>query len=423
MSESSRTVLISGAGIAGPVVASWLGKKGIRATLVERAQSIRTNGQTIDIKGIARDIVKKMGLEPAIRAACTEEAGLYFVDEQDKVLGTFGVDGPGLTSDIEILRYKLADIFYEDSKDSTEYIFGDFITNITQSEEKVTIDLNSGKTRSFDVVVLCDGQSSRTRSMVFPRGEEEGVRYVSLGVKTAFYSIPGKMLKDDWSRAYWTTKGRNVLMRPDYRSDEVRTRVFLNTMSKEADELFEGYTKLDMTSQKRLWTGWYDRAGWNTPQLLKGLEETDDFYMTDIAQVRSSKWHKGRVVMVGDTAYCPSGLTGMGTSAAITGAFVLAQELARRPSWTELSDVTSAFEDYDRKCRPYIENAQSVSKTLVSLLYPESVFGVRVLRYVVGAVSFIVNSAVFKGISSIVGRLTGSKDRKPDEKIDLSEYF
>ena len=77
MSDSSRTVLISGAGIAGPVVASWLGKKGIRATLVERAQSIRTNGQTIDIKGIAKDIVKQMGLEPAILAATTQEEGLF----------------------------------------------------------------------------------------------------------------------------------------------------------------------------------------------------------------------------------------------------------------------------------------------------------------------------------------------------------
>lgn len=42
-------------------------------------------------------------------------------------------------------------------------------------------------------------------------------------------------------------------------------------------------------------------------------------------------WHKGRVALVGDSAYCPSFLSGQGTSVALIGAFVLASELVANP--------------------------------------------------------------------------------------------
>jgi 2-polyprenyl-6-methoxyphenol hydroxylase-like FAD-dependent oxidoreductase len=128
----TRRVLISGAGIAGPVVAYWLGRAGIRSTLVERAPSLRTRGQTLDIHGVARDVIVKMGLDSAIRNAGTHEAGTHFVDHSDRVCASFPV-GKGMTNEIEVIRHRLATIFYEASKDSTEYIFGDSIKSIEES--------------------------------------------------------------------------------------------------------------------------------------------------------------------------------------------------------------------------------------------------------------------------------------------------
>ena len=59
---------------------------------------------------------------------------------------------------------------------------------------------------------------------------------------------------------------------------------------------------------------------------------------------------KGRIVLVGDAAYCPSPLTGQGTSLALVGAYVLAEEIAR-----STGDLAAAAESHERRLRPFVE--------------------------------------------------------------------
>ncbi|XXT85321.1 hypothetical protein WMF27_44995 [Sorangium sp. So ce281] len=56
-----RTVLISGASIAGPALAFWLARHGFRPVVVERADALRLGGQNIDVQGAAREVVRRMG--------------------------------------------------------------------------------------------------------------------------------------------------------------------------------------------------------------------------------------------------------------------------------------------------------------------------------------------------------------------------
>ena len=60
-------ILISGAGIAGPTLAYWLHRHGLRPTLVEKAPKLRTGGYIIDFWGAGFDIADKMGLIPDIK--------------------------------------------------------------------------------------------------------------------------------------------------------------------------------------------------------------------------------------------------------------------------------------------------------------------------------------------------------------------
>jgi 2-polyprenyl-6-methoxyphenol hydroxylase-like FAD-dependent oxidoreductase len=62
------TVLISGAGIAGPAPAFWLNKNGYRATIVDLADGIRPGGQTVDLRGAGGDVVERTGLLPEMQA-------------------------------------------------------------------------------------------------------------------------------------------------------------------------------------------------------------------------------------------------------------------------------------------------------------------------------------------------------------------
>jgi 2-polyprenyl-6-methoxyphenol hydroxylase-like FAD-dependent oxidoreductase len=58
----SKTVLISGIGIAGPTLAFWLKSAGFEVTLIERAPALRTSGYVIDFWGLGYDIAERMGL-------------------------------------------------------------------------------------------------------------------------------------------------------------------------------------------------------------------------------------------------------------------------------------------------------------------------------------------------------------------------
>src|SRR3954452_24105909 len=90
--ELMLDVLISGAGIAGPALAYWLHRYGFRPTVVEVAPTPRPGGQTVDIRGVAREVVDRMGLMPAIKARLMHERGLEYVTASGRRAAAMPVD-------------------------------------------------------------------------------------------------------------------------------------------------------------------------------------------------------------------------------------------------------------------------------------------------------------------------------------------
>src|SRR3954462_15841497 len=108
-------VLVSGVSIAGPALAHWLHRRGAEVSVVEQAPGLRPGGQAVDARGVAKEVIRRMGLDAAVRAACTETAGAYTVDAEGNVLETFRTDendGDGYISEIEILRGDLSQVLY-----------------------------------------------------------------------------------------------------------------------------------------------------------------------------------------------------------------------------------------------------------------------------------------------------------------------
>jgi 2-polyprenyl-6-methoxyphenol hydroxylase-like FAD-dependent oxidoreductase len=71
----------------------------------------------------------------------------------------------------------------------------------------------------------------------------------------------------------------------------------------------------------------YEGIGWEVPRLLEMMPTASDWHFDTAAQIDMSRWSQGRVVLVGDAAYCASPMSGQGTSIALIGAYVLAGEL------------------------------------------------------------------------------------------------
>ena len=95
MVKVETRVLVAGASIAGPALAHWLRRRGAGVTVVERAPGLRPGGQAVDARGVTRAVIRRMGLDAAVRAARTETAGAYTVDADGTVLETYRADDDG----------------------------------------------------------------------------------------------------------------------------------------------------------------------------------------------------------------------------------------------------------------------------------------------------------------------------------------
>jgi 2-polyprenyl-6-methoxyphenol hydroxylase-like FAD-dependent oxidoreductase len=387
--------LISGASIAGPALAFWLARYGFRPVIVERADALRLGGQNIDVQGAARKVVRRMGIEGDIRAATTGEQGLRFVDDHDVTRAEFPAgtsDTDGFTKELEVLRGDLARILYDRTRDTTEYVFGNQITALRDNGDRVTVSFAHGAARDFDLVVAADGIRSGTRTLIV--GDEPKIR--SLGLYACYFTIPRGESDGAWARWYHAPGSRSILLRPD---NVGTTRASLWFLSPP-----RGYERLSVTEQKALIAQIYADAGWESPRVLAGLADSDDVYVDAVSQVMAPRWSHGRAALVGDAAYCPAPVSGMGASLSLVGAYVLAGELSRH------SNHRDAFAAYERLMRPYVALAQKLPPGVPWIAHPKSRLGVSLLHMVLRLAS-----------SPLLRRFEGPFGSSAD-KIDLPDY-
>ncbi|NKY85091.1 FAD-dependent monooxygenase [Nocardia veterana] len=346
---SDVSVLVAGASIAGPALAHWLRRRGAEVTVVERAPELRPGGQAVDARGVTKEVIRRMGLEPAVRAACTETAGACIVDAHGNVLETFRADadgGDGYISEIEILRGDLARVLYDDTRDQVEYRFGDRIAELAQDADGVDVTFAAGDRRRFDLVIGADGLHSALRALVFGP-HEQFIHH--LGHVLAFYSVPNAFGLDRWLVEY-QEPGRSALLRPI--RDATRAMAMFSFASADFDVDYR-----DVPAQKRLLRERTAGLGWLTRDILGYLDESPDFYLDQVAQVRMDHWWRGRVGLVGDAAYSSSPLSGQGTGLALVGAYLLAGELAAT-GW----NPEAGFARYEARMRSFVEANQEIGR-------------------------------------------------------------
>lgn len=380
-----RRVLVTGASVAGNTAAWWLGRQGCDVTVVERAPDFRDGGQNVDVRGLGREVLRRMGLEKAALDHGTGELGTAWVGEGGRIAARFMLDGKGdgPTAEMEILRGDLARLLYEAAKDRATFRFGDSVTAIEQDDKSATVTFNGGRTESFDAVVVAEGVGSSTRDLVFP-GENEP-RMMDMTI--AYCTIPRTATDDRLWRWYNATGGRSVTLRPDMHGT---ARAMLIVQGPRG-----GQQDWAVGRQKAYLRETFSDVGWEAQRVLAGLEDAGDFYFEVLRQVRMPAWSRGRVALVGDAAWCATPLAGMGTTLAVVGAYALAGELARA------DDVRAGFAAYERYMRPMVKEAQSIPKIVPRLMNPRSRLGIRVLH---GTVKVASSSGVRAIAAKIASR-------------------
>lgn len=350
--KEMTSVLVSGAGIAGPALAFELSNRGFAVTVVERAPALREGGSAVDFRGKQTAVLERMGILDDVRALQTAMGEQVVIDEDGQQVAA--MPAAFFSGDVEIERGDLTRILYDKSKDKAEYVFGDWITALHDDGDGVDVTFAGGSSRRFDLVVGADGTHSGVRALLF--GPEKNFRQ-DTGYIIAGFNAPNTFGLDHLGLIY-NQPGIGAMVSSGRDPRTVNVGLVMEHPRPDIHHR-------DTAAQRQLVASAFADAGWRMPSLLEHMANVDDLYFDVLCQISLERWSQGRVVLLGDAAWS-AGIGGSGTGLGIIGAYILAGELATAP------DHQTAFANYEKMLRPAAAAGHKQAKNAGPFLAPTS---------------------------------------------------
>lgn len=316
-----RSVAIAGGGIGGLALANALARAGVDVTVLERAKqpSAKGSGLVLAPNGVKALAAIDSGLVDALReagsvAGATGTSGhrSCFVTARGETLAEVSFDGFEASFGapaVSVRRAALHAILLDGARAAgARIVHGATVAGV----EDGAVSLSDGSTVEADVLVGADGLRSRVRAWLLDDGAPSYRGYSAVrGIGPAVDGYPHGFI------AY----GRGLI-------------VFASPVDDE-----HVYWVASIVSPPEIWPA-KDRErrrtdllaamdGW-TPA-LRGLVEhspIDEDVVTDVYDRRpTSRWHRGRTVLLGDAAHPMTYTMGQGANMALEDAAVLAPAL------------------------------------------------------------------------------------------------
>ncbi|WP_433509726.1 FAD-dependent monooxygenase [Nonomuraea sp. CA-143628] len=356
---TTKRAIIVGAGIAGLAAALRLSQIGWEPLVLERSPARRGGGYAVIFSGIGYEAADRMGVLPALRAHQVVAFDLAYLRADGrprftvphstvrKVLGDGGM---------ALLRGAIEDVLYEAVADQAEIRFGTTITAVSQDADMVEVALADGSVERADLLVGADGLHSSVRTLVF--GPEERFRRDLGHVVAAFTldELPGGAPE----RAFTTVSGvGRTFTVADLGGG--RSAAFFTYSAADPDaELAKG--------PRRALQQEYPGPRWAVPELIADLDE-EAVYFDSVSQIVMDRWSEGRVVLLGDAAWCVTLFAGYGSSLAVGGADLLGAELERHSG-----DIPAALRAWEAGLRPEVVERQRKGRANTGVHAPRNRF-------------------------------------------------
>ncbi|MEU5870894.1 FAD-dependent monooxygenase [Glycomyces sp. NPDC047369] len=345
--SGQRRALIVGAGIAGLAAARRLHRAGWDALVVERAPERRSGGYMLNLVGGGFDAAEHLGLVPALKE---RDLGL-FTSVIVRADGTakFAVPEEIVASAVgpralTVFRGDLETVLYEAVEGTAEFRFGTTVTAIEQDGDGVTAVLSDGRTERADLLVGADGLHSATRALVFG---PESDHLVDMGHMVGALPLDEPPLGlDDNTGTTYIGPGRTAA---------------LISLGPGRSSAFFAYRTADTAAQLELGAAQalsaaFGDLGGGVPDALRRLrEDPGPAYFDSASQIRMDSWSRGRVVLLGDAAWCVTLFAGYGAALAMSGADLLGDAL-------EHADVPAALSSWEAGLRPEVRKRQALAR-------------------------------------------------------------
>ncbi|MGW0706223.1 FAD-dependent monooxygenase [Streptomyces sp. NPDC002643] len=356
-----QRALVVGLGVSGTASALRLHRAGWDVVVLEKAAERRRGGYFLTLFGTGITAAERLGIEVPDRFS--EEIAYYNVDRAGRRRRGMGFAEAVPGASRPVVRGDVEEAAFHALPEDVEIRYSSVPVALHQSAEDtdgVRVDIEdraSGAvtTERFDLVVGADGLRSTVRRLAF--GPDDG-RIHRLGYMRAACALPGPVpgfrstdgiVMSELGRSAWVfafaDRPPTVLF--TYRTDDVDGE----------------FTRPAIDSLRAVFgpepTG--STLGW----LLDRFEQAPDHLFDTAEQVRLDTWHRGRVVLVGDSAWCLTLYSGMGASSGLAGADMLGTMLERYPA-----DVPRALAAWEAKLRPFIEFHQGSGMVMRKLFVP-----------------------------------------------------
>lgn len=388
--------VICGAGISGLSAAAFLTRRGWQVLVVEKSMGPRPQGHMIDFFGPGWQAADGLGIIPRLRELGYEVQRVEYVDGQGVSRASLPfakfarVAGGQL---ISVLRPDLELAIRDVLPPGTDIRYGHYVTTVSESLDSVAVTLDDGQVLEADLLIGADGVHSAIRALAFGP-EEDFLHY--MGFHVGAYSFRDAHLAALVGDRFAVTDTRNEAMF-FYRLRDGRITAMAVHRIKNPE--IPADPRAMLRSRYRI-------LGWICPAALQYCP--DDLYYDQVAQVRMSRWHTGRVILLGDAAAAVSLLAGQGASLGMAAAAVLAEELDKHP---RISTALSAFE---ARLRPLVEEHQRAGNSAARWFVPATRRGAFVRRNVIRLTKFPgVTRLVMSAVAGKPGAGSGTGRRLP----------
>lgn len=305
--EPAPRALVVGLGISGTASALALHRAGWEPVIIERAPQRRRGGYFMAIFGAGRYAAQDLGVGDRLANHRSPEPTTYTIDRT-------GHRRPGLGfGDLPInpyltMRDDVEEAIYDTLREQAPDVsirFGTTPRAISQDADGVDVTLtgpDGTTTERFDLVVGADGIHSQVRRLVFAPDSEAidrmGTMICAFALTDDLPTLPrgmgARLLEPNRAFHVFPFDDRPSTVLFSYGTDDVKAE-----------------KRVPVAARLREVYGHDAELGPVLEAAITQLEDGRPALFDAVEQVHLPSWHRGRVVLVGDSAWCPSLYSGM----------------------------------------------------------------------------------------------------------------
>jgi salicylate hydroxylase len=340
--RSYPRVLIAGGGIGGLTAALALLRMGCEVEVCEQATELREVGAGIQLSANGTRVLYALGVAEELKALSCEAEGkeirIWNSGETWKLfdLGKVSIERYGHPY-FTVYRPDLLSVLERAvrlEKGGAIHL-GARCTAFHQTEEKVTLRLETGATLEGDVLIGADGVHSRVRQGLFGADRPQFTGIVAWRGIVPRDRLPRHMLRMVGTN--WVGPGGHVVHYP------LRAGAVMNFVGalERSDWQVESWSARGSTEELAAdFAGWHD----DVHALIRNIAQP--FKWALMVRPPMERWSVGRVTLLGDACHSMVPFLAQGANMAIEDGYVLGRAL------TELTgDVASRLQIYEKARR------------------------------------------------------------------------